>query len=408
MKHIKIYNSFKTSNILNERLGVPEGNIETSKDVYGLILKKLEMIKNRGTIIISKTQIPTLRFSLDGVFRISDYNFHNVLLNIKFLPYTSIDLASMSFGKNSRINKETYRTEVSISDNVNLEIELAIGINSTFDDLYNFFISNKNQIISSLAHEFKHAYDSTKKGESIASVSDYQSFGAFRMGIRTVDEFLHYLYFIHNTENLVRPTEVASYMDSMGITKEKFLEFLTNSDVYKMLKKINMLTFEDLRNSLKKEKHIIIKRFEANDIEIPESDDELVDKALKLLYMNLVSTKGDIMFRILEEHPIENILGLQGTKREFHKNYLKDAAKYGDNWKMFYEKELNLFHKISNKMLKKISKLYDLAKDNSNTEEIIDQVIKSDQIPETSESSSIYNWEAYYKGRGIKPKIKNL
>jgi hypothetical protein len=120
----------------------------------------------------------------------------------------------------------------------------------------------RDEHVSSLAHEIKHKYDKqSKKYALIGLDAEYQATqqrGTF--GIPAIDrDFYRNMYYIHAIENLVRPTEVAYSMKRKNITKSQFKDFLENNRVYKELVQIKNFTFDDFISRLKEQEERVKK-----------------------------------------------------------------------------------------------------------------------------------------------------
>jgi hypothetical protein len=206
------------------------------------------------------------------------------------------------------------------------------------------------------------------------------------------------MYYIHGIENLVRPVEVASLMKSKNITKSQFREFIENSRVYRELVEIKKFTFEDFISQLKENED----RLDAllNHIGEDPSDmtiDQKIDRVLEVAYIDLVNNRMEMFVRMTEHHMDDMIkfgsqLGLlpkhleKGVKQlektdEIRQKFLSYVMKYEKNPTKFFEDEIENFQYIANKMIKKISKVYALAKDDKPV------------------SESIINWELHQKVR---------
>jgi hypothetical protein len=205
------------------------------------------------------------------------------------------------------------------------------------------------------------------------------------------------LYYISGIENLVRPTEVAYALRRKNITKSKFREFLENNRVYKELLEIKNFTFDDFISQLKGSED----RLDALIDHIGEDPsnmtiDEKINRVLEIVYIDLVNNKMK-MFMTMTEHAMDDFLrfgsqlGLlpSGTEErirelektdEIRKKFLKYVIKYENNPIKFFEDEIEKFNYVSTKMLKKIGKLYAMAKDD-------DQPV----------SESILNWDLHQR-----------
>jgi hypothetical protein len=221
------------------------------------------------------------------------------------------------------------------------------------------------------------------------------------------------LYYISGIENLVRPTEVAYKLKRKNITKSQFKEFLENNVVYKELVEIKNFTFEDFINRLKESED----RLDGLIDHIGEDPsnmtiDEKINRVLEVAYVDLVNNRMQ-MFMTMTEHGMDdmikfgtqlgilppelegNLEGIQKTDA-IRQKFLKYAMKYEKNPTKFFEDEIENFQYVANKMIKKISKLYAMAKDD-------------EQV-----SESIINWELHqqimekkYGKRKIETKYKN-
>jgi hypothetical protein len=215
------------------------------------------------------------------------------------------------------------------------------------------------------------------------------------------------LYYISGIENLVRPTEVASLMRSKGITKSNFMEFLKNNRVFTELVEIKNFTFNDFISKLKEQEV----RMDALIDHIGEdpsnmSIDEKIDRVLEVTYIDLVNNKMEMFVR-MTEHVMDDFLKfgaqlgilppnaeerleeLQKTNM-IRQKFMNYVMKYEKNPTKFFEDEFEKFNYVSNKMLKKIGKLYDMAKDD---------------VPV---SESIINWELHQKVREQKYGKRNI
>ena len=274
----------------------------------------------------------------------------------------------------------------------------------------------RDEHVSALAHEIKHKYDKQSKTyDRIGPDAVYQATqrrGTF--GIPAIDrDFYRHMYYIHSIENLVRPTEVAYSMRRKNITKSQFKDFLENNRVYDEILKIKNFTFEDFISKLKEQEDRLDGLLEyIGEDPSNMSIDEKINKVLELVYVDLVNNRMDL-FMQMTEGPMDDFLTfgaqlgmippgseekmkqLQKTN-EIRRKFLSRTMRYEKNPIKFFEDEFEEFNYVANKMLKKISKLYAMAKDD-------------EQV-----SESIINWDLHqqimekkYGKRKIETKIKN-
>jgi len=297
-------------------------------------------------------------------------------------------------------NRDVYMKESQPSTTLELTITFAVGENWEPSGLIQKMEEDRDGQIASLAHEIKHKYDKQSKKYSLmgpdATYQATQRRGNF--GIPVLDRvFFRHMYYIHGIENLVRPVEVASSMRSKNVTKSQFLDFLQNNRVFRELVEIKKFTFEDFINGLKEDED----RLDALIEHIGEDPSEMtlddkINRVLEVAYIDLVNNRMEIFVRMTQHHMDDMLkfggqLGLlpshleKDVKKlektdEVRSKFLSYVMKYEKNPTKFFEDEIENFQYIANKMIKKISKLYAMAKD--------------DQQPV---EESIKNWELYQK-----------
>jgi hypothetical protein len=241
-------------------------------------------------------------------------------------------------------------------------------------DLYDKFIMDETETTSILAHELKHKYDKTKKKQDlIGRDADYQAYSrsGINFGVPIINDFMRYSYFIQATENLVRPTEIATRMQMKGITKSQFLEFLRNDNVYNELVKIKNFSYDYFMDQLNEQMDSIDKLL-THIGEDPKSynDKEKIKILLELVYINLANQKVENFDRMTNNvNDIFSVLmgnfglDIKDKKEKIRDKFINYVTKYRDREMEFFVDECERFNYVATKMIKKISKLYDLAKD---------------------------------------------
>jgi hypothetical protein len=322
----------------------------------------------------------------------------------------------MGMGGAFGFNRDVYMKETQPSTTLELTITFAVGENWEPEGLIQKMEEERDEHVSSLAHEIKHKYDKqSKKFGLMGPDADYQATqrrGHF--GIPAIDRvFYRYMYYIHAIENLVRPTEVAYSMKRKNISKSKFLDFLQTNRVFRELVEIKNFTFDDFISQLKEQEERLDKLIEhVGEDPSNMTVDEKINQVLEIAYIDLVNNRMEL-FMIMTEHAMDDFLkfgsqlGLlpSGAEEkvkqlektdEIRRKFLSQTMKYEKNPKKFFEDEFEKFNYVANKMLKKISKLYAMAKDD-------------EQV-----SESIINWDLHqqimekkYGKRKIETKYKN-
>lgn len=338
---------------LIEALGVPSNITSASTNLYNDFLKELKTVEK----FKSKNE-----FGFKGKYSFAGLKINGVILSLNLRPAKEYALESMGIESRGEITPD-----LKVSTGYSERGYFEISINMTFPKgsfskkgLISFIKSEKNEMIASLAHEFKHGFDDFKKPPfSLPYISKYEAVSYHKPefeSITPINNFLFNIYFIHDLENLVRPTEIASYMTTAGTTKKEFYDFIVNSRVFKELKKIQNFSYENLKKELVSYIPKIKKALERNLIPFNETDseEELIEKLLKLVYDKLIRRQIEYG---------EGIYGAEAPEKNIMDDYIKTINKFKDNYEAFYKNEENYFKNTSTQIIKKLSKLYALAAD---------------------------------------------
>jgi hypothetical protein len=348
--------------ILNERLGVPKGIVETSKRIYSDVLdnllKILSVNKNKYEFTINPT--PPYQFE-DFIIKIFNMN----ITLYKTQNVTEVEV--MEMGVKSSVRKELsgerphfYVKEKEFTSSMSLKLIVPIEWDKNMVKKY--FIDNQVKIISSFAHELKHEYDEFKKNRiNINQRIDYIVSKQMIGSVPPIQEFSFFLYFTSNIESLVRPTEVYTELELMGITKKEFLNFLLKNRTFLMLKEIQDFSFVDFKEQLLTYLYKIEEIFDENDIQYNNmTDEEKVNYFLKLYVFSFLDEKNSYYNELISSNIMEEIFGFSGKKEMWGQNFQKKMLKYVNNYEKFFEDSERMFKFVSTNMIKKISKLYDM------------------------------------------------
>jgi hypothetical protein len=375
--------------LITEALGVPDYILDAAEMLYDVVeqdIKSIDSIEDE------------YEFDGDIEFELGDkkkvkIDSYELKVSIEKIRGEEgvLDIISMGMGGGFAFNRDVYMKETEPSTTLDLSITFAVGENWEPEGLIRKMEEERDEHVASLAHEIKHKYDKqSKKFGLIGPDALYQATqrrGNF--GIPVLDGvFFRFMYYIHGIENLVRPVEVASSMRSKNITKSQFREFIENSRVYRELVQIKNFTFEDFINQLKGSED----RLDALLKHIGEdpsnmSIDQKIDRVLEVAYIDLVNNRMEMFVRMTEHHmddmlrfgaqlgvlPSRLDKGVEKLKKtdEIRQKFLKYVMKYEKNPTKFFEDEIENFQYIANKMIKKISKVYALAKDDEQVSESI-------------------------------------
>lgn len=412
MKRIKSFRIY-------ERLGVPEGNVELGIALYDYILDEFKKTPDR--ILFSEGKIDSENgspveqktFNFKGDYEISGLPVKGIEVDLKILEYEGAGKADHAKGDFSLINANVsagedispgfYRKREKIEEfTVSITFVCEANKSLTYGDFAKYLAEDEDMLVSTFSHEIKHVFDSTKRVTKFSDLADYSSYQSTVFNIPAINDFLFYLYNVHATEDLVRPSEIASIIKKKGIKKKDFLSFMDQNHVVKKLKKIRDWSYEGMKKQLLQEIDIIKERLTDSGIPVPSTDEKTVDFILEILYNNIqrnsISAFRGLYREIERENDpfafLESLFG-KPTASEFQKEidaFIK-SKKYSDHNKFFLDQEKNI-KTTADKTIRKLSKLYDLA--------------ESEELDFEEDKNSIVDLEIYHKVNGIKTNIKKF
>jgi hypothetical protein len=382
---------------INEALGVPDSILAAAEEVFDIVVNDVKSIDEKEN---------TYAFSGDLDFELGDkkkivIDGYELTVNVEELDGYDGNVLIMSMGMGQSFNFDREVMMKRIEPSTTAEIEITFGVSENWEphELYDTIMKERVKHLSAIAHELKHKYDKqAKELDLVGRDAEYtatQRMSTF--GIPVIDhKFFRYMYYTSIAENLVRTTEVASELKSKNITKSQFKEFLENNSVYKEFIEIKNFTFNSLIEGMKEQMNRVDALLEHIGAD-PEnmSENEKIDEVLNLVYVNLVNLRMGIFNDMISDKAddIRNFLKLmsknvpsflEDDNKEKMDNlrtkFLNYLIKFQNNPTEFFEDECEKFNYISTKMLKKISKLYAMAKDD-----------------EQPVSESIINWELHQK-----------
>jgi hypothetical protein len=365
-----------TKKLLSEAVGVPENILDEGRELYEIVKNELKNL----TSIEGEYEIEDIEIDIT----VSDVNFTHLNLMVKVDELDEYDgdealIASMGVGNEFNFDEGIMMQINTETSSIDLYVQFIVSENWNESNLYDAFVKDKTHTISVMSHELMHRFRRSKKPKALAGeTADYQAYSSsgLNFGIPVMSEFMRFSYFIQNEENVVRPTEVASRMIDMGITREQFYNFITEDQVFKELKQIQNFSFEYLINSLKEQMDRVDGLLEHAGEEIEDkSEDEKIRMVLELVYINLsnakmenfekyVLTRQEIIFS--KFGPFAQLMGAKPpseNKVKLLKKYQNHVTKYANRETDFFKDECERFNYVATKLMKRISKIYSLIPD---------------------------------------------
>ena len=387
---MKVLITKQQHNLISEAMGVPDSILDAAEELYEMIGNNLKSINYESDEYNFQGNVD-IEMGYKKKVKINEYKLNIDVHEVDDLNETA-KIVSMGMGQSFMFDTNLFMRRIEPSTSAEFSITYIVTPDWKANELYDEFISKKDEYISSVAHEIKHKYD--KQVKPIGLMGDEAIYQAIqtspRFNIDVIDnKFFLYLYYIIDAESLVRPTEVASNIRNNNITKKQFKEFIKDNRTFKTLFQIRDFTFEKLVEGLYDDMDRVNNIMELANLDPNKmTPKEKIDKILELVYINLVNVKLK-HFREYTEERLPGMLQLfSGLGVNIGKNsqridnirqqFLKHVIKYENNPTQFFKDEINNFKNVSNKMIKRISKLYDMAKeDEVVTESIIDWELHS-------------------------------
>jgi len=389
---------------INERLGVPDFIQDEGKRLYDEIINNLK----KGKIVRTEDGLTSMA-SIENV-KVGDSTYPVVIhkLTIKDYKIDKPSIASLRVAhawepKSSNGGFDYKRGRNVDKESTDIETIMAVDfdIHNQNDIIEYLEGEGRSKYISSISHELMHSYDSTKRKEfDLGKSSEYQTASEFRSGIEPVDKFMHFIYFTDAVESTVRPSEIASKMKAEGITKSKFLEFLKTDRTWTTLKEISEVNVDDMIQEISNNQEYVDKILSIfSRINYPTKADvtnpkEVVEDFLNLIYINIANTTienyENRVKGILSRNPLAGLFDSDRIDIEGNE-FRRKVTKYRDNPIGFFRSYEKHFKRETSKVMKKLTKLYDMAED--------------DEI--TNDKTSILNRELHQKITGKGDSIKD-
>lgn len=365
--------------MITEELGVPKGIVEVAENLCEEIIDAMSSFTER------EDKYPIELF-VD--YNISDLNIKKVNIEISMVKsdqMTDDDFEIIQYSVLLRTRRTGKEKMDIVTDLTSPTIVIRIGTSKNYklSNLVEFIKSKKNDLISSITHELMHIYESFKYPYSNArKKAEYKAYQNIFFGIKPIDDFLYLLYFVHSIENVVRPSELSADIKLNKVSQKNFLEFLENYETYKNLNMARRFSYDGLKKELKNYIPQIDDLGEHIGESFGETDEEKIDEVLRLLWVNITNEKGEKYMEMMSTNSLSQIFGLPSQNSKVTKKYIRKLVKYNNAIDFFTDMEKNLKF-VSDKMIRKISKLYAM----------------------TPTNESIVNWELYHKTKGNIKKI---
>jgi hypothetical protein len=487
-------------NYIKEAVGVPENIVETAELVYNRTLAELTNLKRwfksakldcgalnnhvmtfRDNFRISNVSFPEIELGFTVIFEseerrtdnitewineISDENNRVFILDlsndVKEGRITEVDfkrklknispdeiianmrnLYEVSF---ETIGKRFRMKSLDTNKGTKIFIDFLVRKGTTVDEICDDFESRRSYYISGITHELKHYFDRITVGDvSPKKQMDYYAVNIqFDSKIFPIYDFIYKLYYFHDVENSVRPSELIALLKNEGITKSNFKEFFFKTSIWQQIEDAKKMNYDEIKFDLKgyyleeiddffeklstKKKYFddtvkeILKRDDIaaaideaiagglttskddiielkvevilgaieNSIINNDIKDLKVETILELVYQTMIMSKTKELSDNLDLTS-EDPLKMKGTAKEkFLNDYSSHIYKY-KNYEDFFRQEIKIIKKEANKLFRKVAGVYSITADDTPTKKT------KETIPFTIGESLLLDWEKWEK-----------
>ena len=346
---------------INESLGVPDNIFETAQKVYDGIINNLNSNKNE---LVDQNEFS---FTIEDNFRISGFTFNNLMIKFEIKPdymTKKFDILNAAY-TNGEPNVEPENLEIIdigySMTNSHILINMKVQMWRTLyrKTILKYFKDNKNNIITKLAHELKHAYDKYEHPNiKIGKSADYFAKLKNYTNIPPLNEFIHAMYYTHDFETAVRCSEVYTLLKQNKIKRSNFKYFMDNNATVQYFKKLKVLDFdnviEDIRKNYLKDVESFIS-FNSFGLDFSKYNDyQKIDWLLQYVYLLIYQNKNAYKENYLDGNIKLTPENQEYIKKHFQLNQLKTFLKY-----YYYSNQIQINKKASD-MLNKLYNLYGL------------------------------------------------
>lgn len=386
--------------MVNEALGIPDNITNVAVELLDRLAEKIP----------DKIDFEREIFDFEGPFKIGDVVFLKTRFVLDLKRY-NFKQKAVVFGagfskpvRNKNIEKNVFKYNFIL-------IQLLIDLRTTGEELRTYLKGKKTEIFDKVVHELKHTYDFVKNPQ-LHSMKYYKDTSKRKAGkfilqnyekpydtepkpialtdfdhieIDPVIIFFYYLYYTSKEENLARIPQFYAQILQDEVQKKNFKEYVEKNKIIADLKEMRDFSFEKFHgyivNKFKKDHQYCynkLKRlFSYHEIYGDDAEKdleyfkhsyglndkqigELVDKFLALIFKIMKKQSLKTFSKFLDDYvEYED----QSSRKKDLEDFELEIQKLSKgNWRNFYEEGIRKIKKQADETLRKIYKLYALAK----------------------------------------------
>jgi Fe-Mn family superoxide dismutase len=384
-----------------EAVGVPANIDVAAEKIFNDIINTLGLVSSHFDYV---GELEEKILKLKGPYTFSDHSISNIRLKVEFEKDDNLEILGMYVHNDTEIVPPKVKYEV--SDTLTMGLRFQGPSKTEISELIDFMTSRKPKMVSSIAHEIMHDYDHAKKPigdleNKIEYVTSKEGVGGtFELNLVIVGG-----YFMNQIENIVRPSEVYTELIQKGVTKEDFINQLNDTSYVEYLNLMRNLNYENLISALKKDYDDVIIILRSNNIAVYIDDvDKNIELFLYTVRVFLINTRLNVANNVIPrtfEDMLNLKLGIESEGLKFFRKYADKISKNGkylesnfnyeesseDN-REYFTNRINKIVETSNKLYRKIAKIYSILPDKDNTQTLNKKISmkgnKNEEVFETN------------------------
>jgi hypothetical protein len=356
----------------DESVGVPSNMQNAAKQIEIDFFQKIRTIKTsdfKEELFRGEDLGVSANMDLRGPYQVADMviDVINVSLEVTLGDSSTIpEIYGFAASSQSYLDYDKIQLKDVSVEGGKAEMYVRYVLPSPFNVQELIKVSNEmgTTVSDNFAHELMHVYEIfKKKTERVTRRSGYAA-AADRTNfhIKTVNDFFFNQYYIDDIESTVRPSELAMIMKNNDVKADKFKDFLFGNETYKQLKQIQGFTFEKFKEDIRNEMPRVNKLLDhINSPIVNGTDDEKINEILRIAYSHFSMQK----IKKMKEHLTANFfdqIQFPAHKKAFMDKYYNRVARFKNHPEEFFKYEEKRFQEKATKVIKRIAKLYAIAK----------------------------------------------
>jgi Fe-Mn family superoxide dismutase len=387
---------------LLEAVGVPSGINITAEKIFNDIVDILEEISDQ---LNDLDDLNGTTLKLKGPYTFSDHTIENIRVPIEIEEDDNLEIMGMYIRPKTEIMPPKIKS--TRDDTLTLGLRFQGPYDMELSGLIEFMKSKKPQMVGSIAHEIMHDYDYSKT--PVKDLGDQVGYIASQEGVSNIFELNLVIvggYYLHQIENMVRPSEVYTELMQLGVTKKQFLNRLNEASYMKYLNLMRKLSYEKLISELENNYDKVVEILRDNNLPVYVGDkDRTIQFFLYSIRIFLINKHIKIANSAVSNsltQTLQLLFNIEDEALKFFREYVSKVSKNGEyletnfdyeksskNNQEYFTDRINKIANTGEKIYRKIAKIYSILPDDDNTQTLNKKIsMKGNRNEEVFETTS--------------------